>query len=393
VVLRAAGEVGCAHCHAVGAADHTCQVCRLQVCGRCAADWSTCDQPSGRVVRLGLTARVRDVDPLGRVALVSHWRKPLRTFDLRTLSWRSGELPRALYLWTRAFPPRLTSDERLIRAEVYSNAETAGFLFVAFRSRSLADGSEIELWHQGAPLGHTGVSAQGDVYWYVNDEQRIVVIARPPGHELPASTAPVALAKNPAEDLRASTCFTYEPLPRKVMQAVHVDGERQLLASASWSEVALHRMDAGKLARLGHVTTALPGDVLWIGVGGPYVAAVVFEASRGTHVEVRRLGTTNVVGDIALQTPPQRGFSTAAISRDGRYLAIAWGARLDVHDLDSGTHEMFDEHTERINALRFAADDHMLISADTDNRLILRPRTPAGHARPLIAVEPHSSSS
>jgi hypothetical protein len=341
-------------------------------------------------VRLGLTARVRDIDPLGRLALVSHWRKPLRVFDLRTLVWRPGELPRSLYLWTRAFPPRLTADERLVHAEVTSTAEDAGYLFVAFRSRSLAGGSEVNLSHHGAPLGHTGVSAQRDVYWYVNHEQKIVVITRPPIDALPASTSPVALAPQHVDELRASTSFAYEPLPRKVMQAVHVDGERGLLSCASWSELAMYRMDGGKLSRLGHVDTALQGDVLWIAVAGPYLAAVVFEASRGTHVEVRRLGESLAVGPITFRTPPERGFSAAAISRDGRYLAIAWGARLDVHDLDASKNETFEEHTERINALRFAAGDHLLISADTDNRLVLRPRTPTGHARVLIPIEPRA---
>lgn len=339
-------------------------------------------------MRLGLTARVRDIDPLGRLALVSHWRKPLRIFDLRTLTWRPGELSRVLYLLTRPYPPRLTSDERLVHAEVIAVTDT-GNLFVALRSRSLASGSDIKLAHSGAPLGLTGVSAQRDVYWYVNHEQKIAVVSRPPLDALPASTSSVALAPHHVDELRASTCFTYEPLPRKVMQAVHVDGERQLLACASWSELALHRMDAGKLSRLGHVDTALQGDVLWIGVAGPYLAAVVFQGARGTHVEVRRLGENLTVDRVtSFRTPPRRGFSTAAISRDGRYLAVAWDASLDVHDLDAGTHETFDEHTERINAVRFAADDHVLISADTDNRLILRPRTPTGHARPLIAIEP-----
>jgi hypothetical protein len=82
VVARGPGAVGCAHCTLIGA-DRACAICTRLVCERCGADWTTCGEPSGRVVRLGLTARVRDVDPLGRLALVSHWRKPLRVFDLR----------------------------------------------------------------------------------------------------------------------------------------------------------------------------------------------------------------------------------------------------------------------------------------------------------------------
>ena len=41
-----------------------------------------------------------------------------------------------------------------------------------------------------------------------------------------------------------------------------------------------------------------------------------------------------------------------------------------------------------INYVRFASDDHVLVSADCDNRLVLRPRTADGsYARPLIGIE------
>jgi hypothetical protein len=37
--------------------------------------------------------------------------------------------------------------------------------------------------------------------------------------------------------------------------------------------------------------------------------------------------------------------------------------------------------------VRFVGDDHLLISADTDNRVVMRPRTPAGYARALITID------
>src|SRR5688572_11940916 len=104
MVARGAGAVGCAHCTQIGA-ELACQICTRLVCPTCAANWATCGEPSGRVVRLGLTARVRDVDPLGRIALVSHWRRPLRLFDLRRLCWIDLDLPRRYHLMARQFPP------------------------------------------------------------------------------------------------------------------------------------------------------------------------------------------------------------------------------------------------------------------------------------------------
>ena len=173
-----------------------------------------------------------------------------------------------------------------------------------------------------------------------------------------------------------------------MIQAVHVDGERNLLASASWSELALHRMQGNQLERLGYTRTADEGDVRWIGVAGSTLAAAVYHSSRGTHVEARRLGGDLSIGPVAHSLIATWGFRTAALSRDGRYLTAAFTDKLTVLDLQSGRAQQFDEHSDAINAVRFAADDHVLISADTDNRVILRPRTPTGYAVPLISVEP-----
>jgi hypothetical protein len=66
-----------------------------------------------------MTARVRDIDPVCRYALVSHWRKPLRLFDLRALRWVPHfAWERRLYLWTRSAPPRLRARGELIWPDV-----------------------------------------------------------------------------------------------------------------------------------------------------------------------------------------------------------------------------------------------------------------------------------
>ena len=79
---------------------------------------------------------------------------------------------------------------------------------------------------------------------------------------------------------------------------------------------------------------------------------------------------------------------SAALSRDGRYFAAATPRNdLVVHDLDHESEQVFTEHTDEINHIRFGGDDHLLISADRDNRVVLRPRTATGYAKPLLSVE------
>src|SRR5262245_15903593 len=75
-----------------------CRICRRLVCEACGADWTTCDQPVGRIVRLGWFARLRAVDPAGQLGVVSWRRGKLRLIDLRRLAWVDGpELPRVLF--------------------------------------------------------------------------------------------------------------------------------------------------------------------------------------------------------------------------------------------------------------------------------------------------------
>src|SRR3954463_15469015 len=116
MVARGPGDVGCAHCTQIGATE-TCQVCTHLVCPKCAADWATCPQPSGRVVRLGMGGRLRDADPVGRFALISYMHKGPRLLDLRKLHWAPGKFPVGLnYLnaLLGRLTPRLTSNGLVI---------------------------------------------------------------------------------------------------------------------------------------------------------------------------------------------------------------------------------------------------------------------------------------
>jgi hypothetical protein len=124
-------------------------------------------------LKLGLTARIRDVDPLGRFALVSHWRRPLRLLDLRALRWVPGvEFARLLYLWARPYAPRLTSDQHLIHADIslvtdiVKGAAAGTEAYVGgFRIAQVATGESAWLVEPSveAPFFGTSVSSMGDV--------------------------------------------------------------------------------------------------------------------------------------------------------------------------------------------------------------------------------------
>ena len=368
MVARGAGAVGCTHCKAIGA-DRACAICRRLVCPRCAADWATCEEPSGRVVRLGLTARVRDVDPLGRVALVSHWRRPLRLFDLRRLRWLELELPRRYWLFARAHPPRLSSAGLLYYPEYAMTGGQQSPHFIGIRAHVLAnDTTRAVSSHE--PYGSTGVTAIRDRFYYVTAAQQVAITTTAGERAAAVSLEQVAVV---------------DPLPRKVVHAIHVDAERDLLAAGSWSEIVLHAIVDGRLERLGYTKTAATGDVRWIAVAGPWLAAAITATSNSWRIEVRRLEANLSIGAIAhTHTGMLRA---ASLSRDGRYLALGFDHGLVVHELGTDHVTTFDEHTDHINYVRFAADDHVLVSADTDNRIVMRPRTPTGYARPLVALD------
>lgn len=371
MVARGPGAVGCAHCTLIGA-ETPCPICTHLICERCAQSWTTCTAAAGRVLRLGLTARLRDVDPTGRLGLVSHWRQPLRLFDLRRLSWiKDLRLPRRHWLLARRYPPRLTADGKVIHAEwSYSTSETAP-AFAGMRTEYLDDGARSFLIECDMPAHGTAVTPAGNIFYYVTETQRVGVIM--PG---------------------ATTAWHLDPLPRKVIHSAHIDGERMLLAAGSWEELTIHRIVDGALELGLHAKPETTGDVTWIAIAGPWLVAAVTLFGGSVRVEVRRLEQPDDPGAIGhrltlgpvIHRHTGSTLRAASLSRDGRYLALALDRGLTVHELGTENRRFFDEHTDDINFVRFVGEDHLLASADTDNRVILRPRTPLGYAVPLVEL-------
>lgn len=355
MVLREAGEVGCAHCTTTGA-NATCSICTLIVCATCADDWGSCTEPTGREVRLGLTARVRDIDPSGRYALVSHWRAPLRLFDLRRLRWVDGvAFPRELYNWARLYPPRLTSDGRMVHAAL----EDGTARYQGFWSRALAGPDRV--WLEGTPFAFphdTGISSVGDWFHYLTGAPQVIVVE--PGVQ----------------------AMPYDPLgPFKTVTAMSIDGARRLLAAGAAGEIALGRIADSRYTPLAQTWTAKTGRVAWVGVAGPWMCVLLSSGvPADLYLEVRRLESSLAIGPAVMRSRIglHYNFRGASMSVDGRFIAIAINATIVLVTLDTGDTTLLDGHTDEINAIRFASDDHRLISADTDNRIIIRPRTDAG---------------
>lgn len=363
MVARGAGDVGCAHCTVIGA-DRSCQVCTRLVCESCGADWTTCPEPSGREVRLGRTARLRDVDPSGRIGLVTRWAGPMRLFDVRRLRWVTAELPRQRSIKDDQILERLTPTGELYwNLYLYGSDEAATFR--ALQKQSLATG-ELTSIPGAEPDAHAAMTSDGH-YYFVSSTQLVVVVA-PDG-----------------------TVRTFEPMPRRVVHACFLDIDREVLVSATWGEILVHRVLGDTLVPITRI--GVEGNVSWVSLEEPWLVACV-----GGVVRVWRVGANYgkdaSPGDI--QFALGRGvhqqivgdpLRMASQSRDGRYLAMAVDRKIVLHDLEQGVSTELEGHTDDICLVRFVGVDQLLVTADEDNRVILRPRTPAGYVRTLIEID------
>ncbi|MBL9016778.1 MAG: hypothetical protein JNL83_21505 [Myxococcales bacterium] len=356
MVARGPGAVGCAHCRELGA-DKSCAVCTHLVCERCAADWATCSEPSGRTFRIGrVSGSLIDVDPTGRYGLVKRRWRQLRLVDLRSLAWLERDLPS--HGWGNLVP-RVTSDGRVLRPEFDSVASNNGPIFSGIGEWRPDGGHRYTDVPQ--PMRATGMSAAEDWYWYVTDTELVALALLGDG---------------------ASHCEVYEPLPRKVVQAVWFDPIRQLLASGTWGEIAIHRVVSDRLVLAGRVKTT--GDTLSLQLGGGFLMARVRGGDlRG--VTVWKLHDDFSVGPIAARF---EHLECEALARDGRYVAVGMaGGSVIVQSLLTAEQTELRGHTDDVTYLGFAGAEQLLVTADDDHRVIVRPRTRTGYATALLPVD------
>ncbi|MBA3461133.1 MAG: hypothetical protein H0T46_14305 [Deltaproteobacteria bacterium] len=356
MVARGPGAVGCAHCTLLGA-EVACEVCKHLVCATCAADWATCTEPSGRTFRMGMTARLIDVDPSGKHGLVQTWKGAMKLVDLRELRW--VDEPELTHARNSDLRPRVTSDGRVFRPTLTS-AITANDISVLFGVTMSTLGSREHrvLEYLPPPSRATGVTAHHDRFYYVTDTELVAIVA-------------------------GRFANVYEPLPKKVVQAVHVDASRDVIAAGTWGEIAIQRIVDGRLVLAGHTKTT--GDTVWLQIAGDYLAAHV---KTGAHrgITVWQLHPDLSIGAEVVRIADR--VEAAALSSDGRYFAVGVdGDHVLVRDLAAGTSAELDGHTDTISFVRFVGDDHVLVSADDDNRVILRPRGPNGYPQAVLPIE------
>lgn len=346
----------------------TCSSCNLEVCRACAARWTTCEQPIGRRFRLRSWA-LRDVDPTGRLGLA--WRSFGRSqlFDLRALRWvASPSLPRPLPIGPRPVAPVLTRRSLVCEAfDMTDEALAVRLVFIPLAGGpAKAVSTEACRWLRVCRSGHH--------VWSVHSDERIHVASDVPGGEH----------------------AWYHPLPGRVLQAAFVDVEAGRLAAATWRHVSLFAIAPdGKLETLAQFKLGDDmGDVRWVGFGGGRLAAVA-EASGGGFLAGARRRVLHVwelggggkrMTRLALRLPLAEA-GPAAMSADGRFVALTGDRAVLLHDLDRLTAVTLEDHDRPLCAVRFGGDDELLVTADVDGGVALRRRGPDGYAGRLVEVK------
>lgn len=348
------GAVGCSHCQGLGALE-TCESCGRPVCPFCALTWESCPEIAAREIRLGLGARLLDMDHDGRLGLVQGWRGNKKFIDLRDLRWLEGRIP----LLKLGPAPTLIPGGRLLYPS-FSFADDPS-LWKELRVEDLAHNSSASIPTtplEGAPR-LIALSEEGGLALVVQPNETLEVI-----------------------DLALGSVVNVFQDRGNVIHSVAASEELALLALGSYDRIALFRLSdhQPRPRPLSSFTLEECGDVLWLGLGGRRLAVI------GEHGLLRVFQLHQRGGRIRRQMYEARAEITrrnqASITPDGRLVAVAHGREVKIHQLfaqqDSSDYRPdyidLEAHTDVVNLVRFVRQGRVLITADMDNRIIFWPR-------------------
>lgn len=376
------GQVVCAHCTRADAVD-ACLSCTRQVCARCRVDWTTCPVPCGRELRLGTGGRLHDVSYGGQLALVANWRGRGRLLDLRRgryLSWdeADAQLAAARDAISAVRLVRLSDDAGVVFPEFRTISERVGTQAVTFeiisglhrtslrqrvtdsvasndsstgRPESI-DPREDELW----------LSRGGDWVWHPTMDEKVQLF-----------------------DLEHGGRHRVIPVPRTVLQATWFDGPSRILATGVYGRVLLHRLVGDGCEKLAELE--LPdADIISLELSMGVLFVLAGRRGGEATLSLYRLADDSL--GPAHYSRRVHGALLAAMTTTGSHIAVGRTDHVvELHQPRSRTCIELDGHTDRLRLLRFVRQDSELVSADDDNRIILRPLTGGTYASRVLPVE------
>ena len=343
------GAVGCGHCKGMDASE-TCPRCGQLVCVMCLEEES-CSVPQPVELRLGIGARLRQVDRSGRTGVVSSWSGRVRVVDLKT-----GEVLEEIPWWKR---------------------NTAVDTFTPGGHWPLLVAPDRLMWVQSSDV-HLPRIVSKEVGGEEPQEQRVA------GWEKRRSACLVQVTRDARHGLVVRADHKLDVLDLKEMRVLGVLGERRQIIQSCTAAGAMDLMAVGgfrkaafyqlhDVERLGSRSLG-EGEVDWIGLGGGravmisddgFMEVAEVDPARPPH-RWPRLSMVDLEANIK---------PVADLSPDGELLALRMRRKeVEVFNLTTGARQTLGRHTDDVVLVRFVSEGQRLITADEDNRVMIWPR-------------------
>lgn len=381
--IRTPESLLCSHCQHRRAAE-TCAGCKLQICAPCARTWWTCERPVARAFKLGIWRRLIDVDPTGSLGIVwIKWRASYQLVDLRGLRYLQSPRP--------VSPGRLcqngqilVTDTRTVHAIDGGQWMTPGGIVLGDAQRGALSISEDGATARLLCLYDSRTGRVIDIHYQPYgpisyDRQRRYRASCKHGQ------IDICITEIATGELR-----TIAVSVRDLLSAVYYDPEHSLLIAGSWGKLFVfseHNSSFGPSRQVPLPDT----DVHWLACCGRRVVALCTR-SRSAYlavVEINESGSPGKVRELAIPDPGLESVRKPVIALSPNGESVAVGLRDRTVALcpvgTASTPIMYlSGHTDSVSLLTFTSDGQLLISADDDSRVIMRPRLDSGYATQIV---------